>query len=360
MKRKLPLLLLASCSTALLAGVANAGDVTVYGKGSVNYNSIKIDGVPAVDSDGDPIQDPDQWDLSSAASRLGFKGSEDITDNLKAIFKLEFEVSIDGDDNSETLKRRNSYVGLQGNWGTIIAGNHDTPLKLSQGEIDLFNDLRYADIANIFVGENRDNDIVMYTTPKFLGNFAATVGITPGEPDDSQKDSDNGPADSVSSTVYYSGEQLYAAIAYDSNVNANDIIRATTTYNIGNWALGAMYQYAEESKNDEGLGKVIGLVKLSEDYYGLDYNEMEGGMLSLSYTLNHWVFKGQSAIANYENNNGNTDVNLTTVGVDYKFTENTKLYSYYTYSKMDKSDDLGIATDLEANVVGTIGLEVKF
>jgi predicted porin len=46
--------------------------------------------------------------------------------------------------------------------------------------------------------------------------------------------------------------------------------------------------------------------------------------------------------------------------VDYKFTDRTKLYSYYTYSKLDQADALGINDDLEANVVGMIGLELKF
>ena len=119
-------------------------------------------------------------------------------------------------------------------------------------------------------------------------------------------------------------------------------------------------QYAEESQGDAGLGKVKGLIDVADDAYGVTFDEMEGGMISLSYQLNNWVFKGQTAIANYENDDGDTDVNLTTVGVDYKFTKRTKLYSYYTYSKLDQANDLGIAEDLEANVIGTIGLEHKF
>ena len=358
MKRTLVSLMIAASTAVAYTQIAHAGDVTIYGKANINYNSIDIDGLPALDPDGNEVKDADKWDMNSAASRLGFKGGEDITDNLKAIFKIEFEVAIDGSDNDDALKRRNSYVGLQGSWGTILAGNHDSPLKISQGKIDLFNDLRYGDIANIFVGENRDNDIVMYTTPTVFGGFAATVGITPGDTDENPDD--DGPADSVSSTVYYTGDNLYAAIAYDSNVNKNDIFRATTTYKLGNLKLGGMYQYAEESQGGAGLGKVKGLIEAADDYYGVVFDEMEGGMISVSYKLDNWVFKGQSAIANYENDNGNTDVSLTSVGVDYKFTKRTKLYSYYTYSKLDQANDLGITDDLEANVIGTIGLEHKF
>lgn len=349
MKRTLVSLMIAASTAVAYTQIAHAGDVTIYGKANVNYNSIDVDGAGA-----DNVQ---EWDLNSVASRLGFKGSEDISDKLKAIFKIEFEVAIDGQDNDEALKRRNSYVGLQGNWGTIIGGNHDTPLKVSQGKVDLFNDLRYGDIANIFVGENRRNDIVMYTTPKFSG-FAATLGIMPGDPDKNKND--DGPADSVSGTAFYSGDNLYAAIAFDNNVNENDIYRVTTSYKIGNWKLGGMYQYAEEANNGQGLGKVKGLIDFVDDTYGVTFNEMEGGMLSASYRYNKWVFKGQYALANYENNIDDTDVSLASVGVDYKFTDRTKLYSYYTYSKLDQADALGITDDLEANVVGTIGLELKF
>jgi predicted porin len=357
MKLKTLPLIISSVITVGTTSSALAGEVTVYGKANINYNSLELDGVPAVDTNGDRIT-TDEWDLNSAASRIGFKGSEDINENLKAIFKIEFEVAIDGDDSDDTLKRRNSYVGLQGNWGTIIAGNHDSALKVSQGKVDLFNDLRYADIANIFVGENRDNDTIMYTTPQFSG-FAATVGISPGEPEDTDG-KDDGPADSISATAFYQGDNLYAAIAIDDNVNKNDIVRATTTYKLGNLTLGAMAQKAEESNNGDGLGKVKGLVSVVDDAYGVSFNEMQGGMLSAAYKMDKWVFKGQYAMANYENDVGDTDVSLTTVGVDYKFTKRTKLYSYYTYSKMDQANDLGITDDVEATVIGTIGLEHKF
>lgn len=358
MKLRLPKLLLAgSClATGAIAGsgIANAADVTVYGKANVNYNYVDVSGAGS--------EDASQWNLSSAASRLGFKGSEDISDNLKAIFKMEFEVQIDGSDSDQVFKQRNSYVGLQGNWGTVIAGIHDTPLKVSEGKIDLFNDLLYGDIANIFVGENRNNDIIMYTTPKFSG-FAATVGVLTGDAEDPGEgnQSDN-PVDSVSATVYYTGENLYAALAVDNSVNQNNIIRGTTVYTTGSWQLGALYQYAEESDNNEGLGKVKGLIEFAEKNLALDFNfkEMHGGMLSASYKLDKWVFKGQYSMANYKNNAGDTDVYLTTVGLDYKFTKRTKLYNYYTYSRLDQAVDLGVEDDLEANVVGTIGLEHKF
>jgi predicted porin len=57
--------------------------VTVYGvvHASVDY----------LDSDSDAI---DGWDVASRATRLGFKGTEDLSNGLKAIWKMEFQVDI--------------------------------------------------------------------------------------------------------------------------------------------------------------------------------------------------------------------------------------------------------------------------
>ena len=54
--------------------------------------------------------------------------------------------------------------GIKGSFGTVWAGKHDTPTKLAQGKIDLFNDLE-GDIKNTFEGENRVSNIVAYSSP---------------------------------------------------------------------------------------------------------------------------------------------------------------------------------------------------
>ncbi|MBV1885196.1 MAG: porin, partial [Gammaproteobacteria bacterium] len=128
---------LSLAAAALLAqatAISAAPEITVYGKANVTLNSVDEESVDPLDPDAAI----DEWQLNSNASRLGVKGKHAVNEDLNAIFQLEYEVFIDDGTNSENnaLKQRNIYAGLQGEFGTVIAGKHDTPLKLAQGKID--------------------------------------------------------------------------------------------------------------------------------------------------------------------------------------------------------------------------------
>ncbi len=147
---------MAACSPAALAQAP-----TFYGKINASLQAIEEERLGA--------ETQDNWELRSNTSRLGIKGSLPISDSLKAIYKLEYEVFVDdGQDGSsgDEFKQRNIYGGLQGNFGTVIAGKHDTPAKLTQGKVDRFNHLYAADIKYIMAGEQRESNIVIYSSPK--------------------------------------------------------------------------------------------------------------------------------------------------------------------------------------------------
>jgi predicted porin len=61
--------------------------------------------------------------------RLGFKGSEDLGNGLKALYTLEYSIS--PDQSSSTAQAigpaRQTWVGLQGNWGTASGGYQYAP-----------------------------------------------------------------------------------------------------------------------------------------------------------------------------------------------------------------------------------------
>ena len=127
----------------------------------------------------------DEWKLNSNASRLGVKGKSEIAEGLTLVYKAEFEIVVDdGDCKGQTFTQRNIMGGIKGSFGTVWAGKHDTPTKLAQSKIDLFNDLE-GDIKNTFEGENRVSNIVAYSSPEING-FSSTVAMIPGE------DADNG------------------------------------------------------------------------------------------------------------------------------------------------------------------------
>jgi predicted porin len=70
----------------------------------------------------------------SVPNRLGFKGSEDLGNGTKAIFELEAGFLADDGTNSipggntttnGPVFRRHSWVGLTGEWGTVLGGRVD-------------------------------------------------------------------------------------------------------------------------------------------------------------------------------------------------------------------------------------------
>ena len=174
MKRKL--LPLAIGAAVAMPGLAFA-EPTVYGKVNVSFENHDLD-------NGD--DSADQWELNSNASRLGVKGSEKISDNLSAVYKLEYEVAVD--DGSDVFKQRNIYGGFKGGFGQIIVGKFDSPLKVAQGKVDQFNDMSDGDLKNVVTGENRESNLIQYSTPN-LGPVVATLAIQPGEDrDEGQED----------------------------------------------------------------------------------------------------------------------------------------------------------------------------
>jgi predicted porin len=69
--------------------------------------------------------------LTAGNSRWGLRGTEDIGGGLKANFQLESQVKVDdGSGAGPGLTfNRNTYVGLEGHWGEVKLGNHDTIFK---------------------------------------------------------------------------------------------------------------------------------------------------------------------------------------------------------------------------------------
>lgn len=336
--------LLTISSLALALSNLAFADVTVYGKANVSLNT---------DTDKtNGTTDNDTWTLNSNASRLGVKGDMELEDGLKAIYQLEYEVALDdgkadeieadcdGTDTvdecgSTAFKQRNIFVGLEGDFGQVIVGKFDTPLKASQGKVDRFNDLPTGDIKDVLAGENRESNLIQYTTPKF-GNMELAVALQPGEQDGQTPTTDkNGPADGISASLTYSVDNFWVAAAMDSEIDDMDVTRVTAEYTLNKLKLAAMIQNAED---------VDGVV------------ESSGYLVSTEYGLNDkWKLKAQySANTDEETAVDDVDTNMASIGADYKLAKKAKLYVYASNFSTDDGTD-----EEESSTVG-FGTEVSF
>jgi len=141
-------LLAIAVAASMAASTAAVAAPTVYGNVHLSINA----------ADNDIPNAENNITMSSNTSSLGVKGSEDLGDGLKAIYKVEFGVGIaagattDPDSNAPGLggtngqsaastgglSRRDQFVGLKGGFGTIKLGTMSSNYKQMGGKVDPF------------------------------------------------------------------------------------------------------------------------------------------------------------------------------------------------------------------------------
>jgi predicted porin len=299
-------ILAASMSLAIMstADADSPIDGKVYGKVNLTLQST------------DEGTDSRVTELVSNASRLGFKGETSLSDDLAVIYQLEYEASIDdGDNKGQTFTQRNSFAGLKGDFGTVLAGIHDTPTKLAQDKVDLFNDYE-GDIKNLFSGEKRESNTVMYRSPSMSG-LSADIAIIASE--------DQNDDDSYSLAVKFKQDKIYAALAYDLDVEGEgkETLRLVTKFSLDDLTLGAMWnQFKSKGTDDE-----------------------DGFMLSAAYKMGSNTLKVQHALSDIKAEGGTQ----TSLGMDHKLAKNTKVFGFYTMQDEDaaNSDEDWLAIGIE-------------
>lgn len=376
---------IAIASAIALASITAAHAApTVYGKAFLTLDYV------STDYDASNKKDEDTFKLNSNASRIGFKGDDDLTDTTKLIYQLEYQIN--PDDDSQQFKSRNTYVGLAHNTlGTVLAGRHDTPLKLVQNKVDVFNDTLF-DMANAGVsGENRANNTLAYQSPAIVGMpvsfMAATalsetgtdgnVVITPEQkavPAIVAKDGtelvkaipakpavyrdrkvkDNG----YSLSLAYDQNGLYLGGAYDKDMGANNV---NTGVIDNTWRLVAGL---DMGKMNMVQGLTLGALYQQSQYYDTysivnnkrvnkASEDEKSWLISGKYKITDtpWAVKAQYVNTTDEKGVKDADVNEIAVGGEYAFNKATTGHIYAGQISRDNNKD--------ELIVGT-GIEYKF
>jgi predicted porin len=280
----------------LAVPVASAwAEPEVYGRANVSFE--------LVDEAGDT-----GTALQSNASRIGVKGKQLVDDDFSLVYQLEYETFFDdGDKKGRTFTQRNIFIGVQSEWGGVIAGHFDTPFKQAQGKVDLFNDLR-GDIKRVITThEKRAANTVMYSTPESMGPFSANVAYIASE--------DEGRSDGASAAVAYNAGGFYSALAVDMDVveEGSEAARLVGLYRLNNWQIGGLVDVADTVGGDRETGWII------SGMYGVD----------------NWAFKAQAGLSDIVFEGGET----LSLGVDYRLAKNAKVFSFYTMNDSDEQVD---------------------
>lgn len=246
---------LAALVAASLVPATGLADNVVYGQARVFYGSETKANDSAIV-------------MASEASRIGFKGNAKLDNGLKAIYKFEYQVDPTSNATLKNavgtqsvsiggiVKNRNNYVGLKGGFGQVIFGTHDTPLKKSQGKVDLFSDYYNADMKKALStskttgsititkhGEDRVGNMVYYKTPSIAGGLNFHVGLIPGE--QHGNDDLSGPADIISVAATYKADQFHVGVANNSFKDYS-LTRVSGQFNADAFGIGALVQMSED------------------------------------------------------------------------------------------------------------------
>ena len=284
----------------------------LYGRIAVDAQSISID------------NNGTKSDIANNESKAGLKGSFLFSEssNLKFIYQIEYGFDpVDGKARGDdgTLKQRNTFIGLQTNFGTLFAGTHDSALKKSQLKVDLFNDVS-SDIKNILHGENRLQEFIGFTTPKYKDSISATFNHV--------KNPLASGANFKSYSINYSGDNYQAAFAVDDGMKGFDSTRLSVLYPHSKFRLGII---AQETKN------LLTGVKKS------------GGVISCSTRVQaKGTLKFQHASSSMKINSGKQ----STIAYDHQIKQGLKFFTLFSKLQSDRADN--------SRNIFSIGLEYKF
>jgi len=208
MKRTLLAISLAAALAAQVAIAQTASPVTMYGRAYVMFeNSRARGGAPG------SVNVASRNKVTDYTSHIGWRGTEDLGGGLKAFFQLETGLRLDS--NNTTFAARNSAVGLQGGFGSILLGRWDSPFKRAAVTVDPFSNLTAGDLTAVVSDRGnfnrRDQNVIQWWSPEW-SNFSVKVAHVVNE----GKTATSNPS-AISASALYSKGGVYFGYAWEQH-----------------------------------------------------------------------------------------------------------------------------------------------
>ena len=303
--------IIALAVAGLVSGAAFAqSNVTIYGVADAYFAHANADGKDAtnvVNSGG------------LSGSRLGFKGTEDLGGGLKALFVLEYMLTLDenvgvGAGGTQSgSNARQQLLGLTGNWGTFVAGRAQTTgydfscasSTVAGSALDAMAKLGAATLVSCG-NAGRANNAVAYISPTFSGftfayNHARVTEAAVG--DDSYGN--------LVSVSYANGPVtaglVYSKIDMSSTAADDDVTEwgLRGSYDFGMAKVGASWQSQEVGNVDGKKWQIFGAIPVSAagtvhlQYAANDIDGKDNDSKAWTLAYTHGLSKRTTAYAGY-------------------------------------------------------------
>jgi predicted porin len=306
---RLMLAVLAVCGTSTAMAQSS---VNLYGRVNTTIENTKIGGESVTG-------------MNTNSSYIGFRGTEDLGNGLKAGFVLEGNFNSDDGSGPLTFKR-NSEVNLSGGFGMLRLGAFDPySYTVTADWISMHNHDTGISADALYMGNHTvsgsNGNKLAYRTANF-GGFDAEVQYSFGEKAVIATNVENRGAWDLG--LNYANGPLGLGFGY-SKEKARDIVGSEqgsaqqyalrASYAIGDLTLGAYYQRQELKWDAE---------KLKRNAY----------RLAAMYTLGASELHANVGRADKLNVNGvkldNTAATQWTLAYNYNLSKRTKVYALYT------------------------------
>ena len=307
---------------AILAGgmTAAMADVTLFG-----HIDTSLD---ATDQDGGS----DDINMNCTTCSIGFKGSEDLGNGLKAIFSIDFQYDT-ANQESSGLDDRDQWLGLAGGLGSVKVGTISTVYKSHGAMIDpLYRTAlqgRARGLQSDFHNgagedlEGRADNTIRYDSPSWNGlKVGAFYTLDSDEDDDFGGTEDNDPYGIGAS---YTNGGIIAFVDYqDNNGSSSDVGGDISAWKVGGkYSLGmfGLYGQYEDSSIDEDSADVAATKDLDLTVWHF------GASASLGNTMAYFAY-GQGEF----DNAGSTSDDYTswTLAVMHSLSKRTSLYTGFS------------------------------
>ncbi|HEZ2191888.1 TPA: porin [Neisseria meningitidis] len=198
--------------------------------------------------------------ISDFGSFIGFKGSEDLGDGLKAVWQLEQDVSVAG-GGATRWGNRESFVGLAGEFGTLRAGRVANQFDDASKAIDPWDSNNVvASQLGIFKRHDDMPVSVRYDSPDFSG-FSGSVQFVPAQN-----------SKSAYTPAYYIKDKNNALTLVPAVVGkpGSDVYYAGLNYKNGGFAGNYAFKYARHANVGRDAFELFLLGSGSDEAKGTD------------------------------------------------------------------------------------------
>ena len=232
---------------------------------------------------------------NQSSSRLGFRGTEDLGNGLKAIFNIEAGVALDTGAADSALFGRRAVVGLQGGFGQLTLGREYSPIASVAAATDVFGQGFYGSNLSAFTSNRLTrrlaNSVNFKSAP--MAGFSVLAAYSAGERTVEPSGDLTGVALEYVNGPFYLGAGYHRL---ERIVFHHDSERAFGAgYKLGNFDFKANYLAADQAGSNNkfeqinaGASYAMGANKF---FVNLQRNEIESGArgnawaLAYSYSL---------------------------------------------------------------------------